>query len=282
MDRSTFITPINMTITARESVLSDFQYRKGNAKLAFFLDLDGSTGECPFPNAPVKVVATILAAAAILIPKGHRFAWISGRNPNAIQKALLPLKSCFIGGQHGVICTHPDGSIKPIIKLPDTSAEKIRVKAFVDQNEPLKYSALDAGYIEVVCTDRTDLAEHVRMLMQAIVDGRPHDFQLLEMKGPTFEIIPKKGGKHGAVDFFLDKNPSFQGCVPVAVGDDVNDIPMFRKVTQRGGLAIQVGDNLALSDHVHFRVASPEKMGRLFQSFATASVSSSDVTSDTI
>jgi trehalose 6-phosphate phosphatase len=205
---------------------------------AVFLDFDGTLVD--IAATPGGVVVSPALPALLQRLAQHldgALAVISGRT----LAELLPLLRPYAGaaaGAHGLEIRLPSGETHT--PPPEPSLERIKplLRDFAAQSPGVIFEDKGVG-LSLHYRRRPDLAEACIAIVQggaALSDG-----QLTARLGKMIaELLPPAANKGHAVVEFM-RQASFQGRVPVCVGDDRTDENGFIAVNRLGGFSIHVG-----------------------------------------
>jgi len=204
---------------------------------ALFLDLDGTLLDiASTPDSvvvPEGLVQDIAAASKML---GGALAIVSGRGLESIDRLLAPLR-LPVASEHGAIIRLPNGFYDEVkIGVPEDWKQALRDLA---ARRPGVLSESKRHNVVAHYRNAPSHEEEVRQTVQSLVDGDPHNFEMLEAK-MAFEIRPRQVTKARAVHALLNVEP-FRGRTPVFVGDDKTDHDGFAAAIACGGFALDVG-----------------------------------------
>lgn len=208
---------------------------------AIFLDVDGTLVEIAAEPDSVKIDSGLVPLLAALQRKlNGALALVSGRSIETLDHLFSPLH-LPAAGNHGLERRDQAGALY----RPEPGAEMpvilTRMKKFATENPG------------VVVEDKTlSMGLHFRNRPQAETDALRLAEKLIEefgdglflQKGKMMvEIRPGQGDKGTAIAQFMAE-PSFEGRIPVFIGDDVTDESGFRFVNAQGGHSIRVGNGV--------------------------------------
>jgi trehalose 6-phosphate phosphatase len=80
------------------------------------------------------------------------------------------------------------------------------------------------------------------------------------------ELLPATSGKGVVIEQFL-QHPTYRGCRPLFVGDDLTDETGFATVNRLGGAAIRIGDGDTVAEH---RLGSPDALKECLENWTKA------------
>lgn len=223
---------------------------------ALFLDFDGTLVEiAPAPSAVrlsprlrpmLEALATRLDGAVALV---------SGRPLAELDRLLAPLV-LPAAGLHGLERRRADGRIlRSPAPQAALDAARARLAAFVAETPGVLLE--DKGLtLALHFRSAPERAAACRRAAADALAAAQGALRLLEGK-MVFELRPEGGDKGEAVAAFLAE-PPFAGRKPVFAGDDVTDEDAFAIVTERGGIAVRVGDGAP--SRARYRVPSVEAL----------------------
>jgi trehalose 6-phosphate phosphatase len=209
-------------------------------RIGLFLDVDGTLLDfAPTPDGARVDDAMLVLLSRLRETLGGSVALISGRSLAQIDALFRPL-ALPAAGIHGFERRSASG----VLYRPSTSELALdRVRRWL-KSKVLPDSGLlleDKGH---------SLALHFRLAPQSSGRAFASARSALAELGPGYEIIegaqvvelkPAGLNKATAIEAFM-KEPPFEGCVPVFLGDDVTDFDGFAAVRGHGGFDIAVGN----------------------------------------
>ncbi len=207
---------------------------------ALFLDADGTLLDLAPDPASVEIPHTLIPAlASARAWLDGALAIVSGRPIDQIDRLLAPLQlPC--AGEHGAVMRFPDARTLRADgdrAVPAAWRRQLRTVAQAWAGVIVEEKA----YTVAIHFRQAPLRQRdVRKLVECVVAGHSDAFEILPAR-MAFEIRHRLLNKGLAVSEFQRFAP-FAGRVPVFVGDDVTDEDGFRAATERGGLALHVGD----------------------------------------
>lgn len=221
------------------------------ANTALFLDIDGTLidiADSPdLVEIPVSLVSNLKCVSERL---DGAVALISGRAIAWIDRAFHPLRIAA-AGQHGAeIRLSPEGPVSTIDA--NLNCARIRVRD-LDSIEGIEIE--DKGLSIAVHYRRApDAAALIARALSDLGDA-------IEMLPGRFVYEVKMRGlsKASAIARLCEASP-FRGRIPIFAGDDRTDLDGFNEVLARGGIAIQVGTEIALPGSLS--VKSPSDLRR--------------------
>jgi trehalose 6-phosphate phosphatase len=210
------------------------------AKLAFFLDVDGTIVEiAPTPDEVVVDAELVDLLRALFLRTHGALAFVSGRSITTLDRLFQPLM-LPVAGLHGferrnaggVYCRRP----LPPGELLSRAREVLR--------------ELCGRNPELLLEDkRFALALHYRQAPQLESEVLSVVSRLAAELGSAFalqrgrcvaELRPTDASKAAAIAAFMEEAP-FRGRRPVCLGDDLTDESAFDWVNRAGGLSVAVG-----------------------------------------
>lgn len=205
---------------------------------ALFLDFDGTLVDfAPHPDGIVLDLAVKTALADLHTRLNGALAIVSGRDIDALDRHLAPLKLPLAGG-HGATRRNAAGTITHV--EADTSQIKdltAKLELFAKDYTGLLVEA-KRGSVALHFRQRDELAELCRTTMTTLTRDL-NGISLLHGKA-VIEAYPTGINKGAAIAAFIDEAP-FAGRRAVFAGDDVTDEFGFQTVNGLGGLSIKVG-----------------------------------------
>ncbi|PZX15266.1 trehalose 6-phosphatase [Palleronia aestuarii] len=206
-------------------------------RTALFLDFDGTLVEIAArPDAVELPPGTETLLARLRAASGNATAIVSGRGLADLER-MLPDYDGILVGSHGAE-RRIEGKRSVVDHGQGDTLRTVRdeLAAWTDRNDGLLLEEKPASLVlhyraapdrEADCAAMLD--EMARHLTGFVV--RPSKMAL--------ELMPETVSKSDAVRHLME---TWQGRVPVAIGDDRTDEEMFAVADELGGLAIKVGD----------------------------------------
>lgn len=208
-------------------------------KYALFFDIDGTLIDlAPTPESifiPDDLAANLAALSRHL---NGALALVTGRALSYADQLFTP-HYFPIAGLHGTERRLLDGSI---IRAEPTAAF-LAVKhdlATLERDFPGVLVEDKGGAIAAHFRQAPTAADAVEKTMQDAVIKAGPGYELQKGK-MVLEIRPDSADKGRALDAYMAGQP-FAGRIPVALGDDVTDEAMFKRVNALGGMSIRVGE----------------------------------------
>jgi trehalose 6-phosphate phosphatase len=227
---SSGFTPSGPVVTG---LLEDFD------RWALFLDIDGTLIDLADTPDGIVVPPDLPANLNAVSQRfGGALALVTGRALPYADRLFEPYRFP-IAGLHGAERRTSDGTIDRVTVTPEFEALKERLAA--------EAKGLDGVLIE---DKGAAIGAHYRLapqfqaeleaLMERAAIDAGSDFTLQRGK-MVIELRPTQASKGEAVQRFLSE-PSFEGRLPVAIGDDLTDEAMFATANALGGLSIRIGE----------------------------------------
>ncbi len=237
-------------------------------RLWLFLDYDGTLAEfAPTPEHPIAAPEVVEILRALAAAPNTRVAVVSGRRLDHVQ-TFVPVAGILLAGTYGIELQLPDG----------TRVDRVAYQTVRPRLETLKpgWANLIAGRTGFFLEDKGwTLALHARLADDGeaeevltlgkglaagiLAEPGPADFRLLG--GYKFiEIAPALAEKGETMNYLLE-NSSWDGALPVFVGDDDKDEKAFAAIKARGGIAALVAKR-PRATHADCRMASPRVVKR--------------------
>jgi len=221
---------------------------------ALFLDVDGTLLD--IAATPDKVIVTDKLRAllsALVAATSGACALVSGRTITQLDALFHPL-TLPSAGLHGLERRDLQGvTHRPAINDERLHRARGFLAALIEVNPGLllenKHSTLAVHYRQA-----PQLEGVARRMVQQALQMLGTDYCVLEGK-MVLELKPDGFSKSMAIAAFL-REPPFEGCVPVFIGDDRTDEAGLAYVENLGGLAVHVGPAQADS-HARWRLPDP-------------------------
>jgi trehalose 6-phosphate phosphatase len=226
-------------LNAPEGALAGAMAALGDARLALFLDVDGTLLDLAARPEDVVTPAGLVSTLAGAERKvAGALALISGRSIHDIDRLFAPLRLRASGVHGAEIRFDPDASITPTATadLPQSLLTALRraVEPYPGVFIENKRFSFTVHYRLAPSAERP-LRNIVKQLVDSIsvaVDVMDAHYAI-EIKSPCFD-------KGGAIAAFLSTS-TFRERTPIFVGDDTTDESGFALVSARGGFAYSVG-----------------------------------------
>lgn len=223
---------------------------------AFFFDFDGTLAD--FHADPFQVVlGERLRDDLIRLSQrtGGAVAVITGRHRWEItQRAgdTIP-----VAGLHGT--DFPGDAVDAV----DLSARESAMRPLVQDLQSLiadHPGALLEDKGQGVALHWRDAPKAEPQMLQAIqrTMSQLDDRWIIQPGKFVAEIRPSGGDKGTALRRFMSQ-PPFQGRIPVAFGDDLNDVPMLAAARALGGIAVSLGERDLAAD---LRLPGPSELAQ--------------------
>jgi len=217
-------------------------------RACLFLDVDGTLLDfAPTPDGALVDDAMLVLLSRLREALGGAVALVSGRPLEQIDTMFRPLLMP-VAGIHGFERRSAAG----VVYRPTASGVALdQVRRWLRPDVLTEAGLLleDKGH---------SLALHYRLSPQAA--GRALDlargalarlaqgYEIIEGE-KVVELKPAGLNKATAIEAFM-KEPPFEGCVPIFLGDDVTDFDGFAAVRSHGGVVIAVGDRASARWHL--------------------------------
>lgn len=209
---------------------------------ALFLDLDGTLLDIAASPESVLVPKHLVEVLAALRNQlGGAVAILSGRSLRTIDRLLHPLL-ISAGGEHGAVLRLPGGDVA---EADASTIVPIHWRQMI-------HRTAEAWPGVLVEEKSHGLALHYRANPAFGVPVTALLEQLVE-SDPSFEILPALMARElrhrsinkGAALRRLMKNETFEGRLPLFIGDDVTDEDAIAAAEQMGGIGLRVADAFA-------------------------------------
>lgn len=206
---------------------------------ALFLDVDGTL--LGIRSRPEEVRADAALCALLERVRDRTdgaLALVSGRTVDDLDRVFAPL-TLPVAGLHGLERRDASGitTRADFDRAPLRAAAK-HLRAFVAATPPL-WLEDKGGALAVHCRDAPELEALVDREMHALAD-RSHGAFHVQRGLFVRELKPGSADKGTAIRAFMQEAP-YRGRVPVAIGDDITDLDMFRVARDLGGFGIAIG-----------------------------------------
>ena len=206
----------------------------GPARMAFFLDLDGTLIDiAPRPDAvrrPPGLRSTLIRLRALC---DGALAVVTGRR-RSFAAGLLDVPGLSVIGLHGA--EWPQSALP---RLPEKTTNTLR-----------RFAAARPG---LVFEDKgASLALHYRLAPELQPSAEAAMAEALEEAGAGYhlrfghhvlELCPDSADKGRAVARLME-TPPFAGRLAFAAGDDLTDEAMFAEVNRGGGVSLRLGQDI--------------------------------------
>ena len=233
---------------------------------ALFLDIDGTLIDlAPTPDAiqvPLSLPGNLDAVSARL---DGALALVTGRRLPYADQLFAPFRFP-IAGLHGAEFRAADGETAIVAQTPAFAALKRRL---VEQTAWMEGVLIEDKGAAVAAHYRLAPAFDIALekIMRDLADEAGPNWVLQPGK-MVFEIRPARADKGDAVASYLDQ-PVFAGRLPIAIGDDLTDEPMFALANASGGQSIRVG-SLATPTCALAKASSPSAIRSALATIAAA------------
>jgi trehalose 6-phosphate phosphatase len=205
---------------------------------ALLLDVDGTLLDIAAKPHLVEVPADLIETLRRLRDKtGGAIAFVSGREIAVLDKLFQPLRLPAIGGHGAEMRIGEGAATRRAPDLPEAMRQRLRDEAAAIPSVLTE----DKGYsftlhFRQAAAREDDVLRAVAQVRKIFPDV-PSTLQtgkmMIELKHPDAEK------KLGVVD--LMGRGVFAGRIPVFIGDDDTDEPVFSTMSKLGGLAFSVG-----------------------------------------
>jgi trehalose 6-phosphate phosphatase len=206
---------------------------------AFLLDVDGTILDLAPTPREVYVSKELRQTLQKLYERtGGATAFVSGRPVEELDLIFAPLQLPAVGGHGCEFRLTPDGPTQSAMVTPLPSKIKRRFAMIAEAApgiivEDKKFS------IALHYRLAPDMEDHVRKNSAALCEELDLPLELLLAKS-VVEIKQSGFNKATAVRDIMQHAP-FAGRLPVFVGDDTTDEPVFPVIPEFGGMGFSVG-----------------------------------------
>jgi trehalose 6-phosphate phosphatase len=214
---------------------------------AFLLDVDGTIVDlAPTPHDVFVPVGLRDVLAHLLVQTGGALALVSGRPVSDLDLIFAPLVLPAVGG-HGAEFRLVNEITMEQQLASQLDAKLRRELTAIAQIAP-GIMAEDKGYSVALhyrlAPERADLV--CGLAAKIVAAYAAHDLEILNGKF-VIEVKQAAFNKATAVRKLMTL-PPFSGRVPVFIGDDTTDEPVFAIMPEFNGLACSVGYRIATAD----------------------------------
>ncbi|PKO05146.1 MAG: trehalose-phosphatase [Chloroflexi bacterium HGW-Chloroflexi-3] len=213
-------------------------YQKERAFL--FLDYDGTLARfAPNPDVVLPDSELIDILHEINKLESIRLAIISGRRLDHI-RSLVPINGIWLSGSYGLEMIDPSGNELHLLEFDHLRLGLEIIKptwqALIDRRDGFYLE--DKGWSLAIHANGSDKHEVNLVLENARRIDVPDGFHM-KYTHNFIELCPPKADKGVSVDYILNSE-SFEGALPIFIGDDPRDEDAFAAVQSIGGVGIIV------------------------------------------
>lgn len=226
-----------MTLAVPHQSPATLSSLRGAGPIALFVDFDGTLVEIATTPDGIVVASDLAAGLERLAASLEgRLALVSGRSLEDIARHLGDGLQVAKAGSHGADRRHSDGSVLGQLPQPLSAETVAALEEFADKNG-LRYETKTHGGA-LHYRENPAAGDVAHGFAQQI--ARDHGLAIKTGKC-VVELVRPGADKGSAVRAFMEQS-SFNGALPIFLGDDVTDEDGFAACEELGGFGILVGE----------------------------------------
>jgi trehalose 6-phosphate phosphatase len=222
----------------RQDLRADVEHLfASNAKLALFLDIDGTLLDVALTPSTVRVPPTLPELLDMLsIRLDGALAIITGRPIAEADKLLSPAK-LIAAGVHGAEMRFLPEGVTENLTPAFSAALQEEIKNIVRGLPGVVYEDKGGG-VALHYRLAPEYQSSLMMLLDELAPRYPNQFTIWGGR-KVVELLPVGFSKGRALRKFVSM-PQFADRIPIMIGDDISDVAAFREAEEINGFGLKV------------------------------------------